>query len=323
MLKRMLSRKIFVVLASLFAFLLLYLIPDSVSDNLLTDLPQELEYVNSEVITDTIYLLDSDNYLGQTMVVTNINNDDIEKKAKELINVLIQGGEGENQIPSGFKSILPSETKIISVKYEDGLIKINFSEDLLDISKELEEKMIEAIVYTLTSIDGIDKVIIYVEDDILSKLPQTKINLPATLDRSFGINKEYDITSSKDINQVTIYYINKYNDDYYYVPVTKYVNDTRDKISIIVDELSSSYSSSTNLMSFLNSNAKLLAVEQIDNALQLEFNSYIFNDQIENQILEEVIYTISLSVADNYDVDEVIFTVDNQEIYKSVIKTIE
>ena len=68
----------------------------------------------------------------------------------------------------------------------------------------MEEKVVEAIVYTLTSINGVNKVIIYVDGNILTKLPQTKINLPSTLDRSFGINKEYDINSIKDIKQVTI-----------------------------------------------------------------------------------------------------------------------
>ena len=39
--------------------------------------------------------------------------------------------------------------------------------------------------------------------------------------------------------------------------------------------------------------------------------------------MEEVIYTICLSVGDNYDVDEVIFMVGDAEITKSVIKTLE
>ena len=43
----------------------------------------------------------------------------------------------------------------------------------------------------------------------------------------------------------------------------------------------------------------------------------------ERNILEEVLYTIELSIAENYDVKEVIFEVDNQEIYKSVLKSIE
>ena len=45
---------------------------------------------------------------------------------------------------------------------------------------------------------------------------------------------------------------------------------------------------------------------------------------IENQkILEEVVYSICLSVEDNYDVEQVAFYVGEEEIYKSVLKTIE
>ena len=187
----------------------------------------------------------------------------------------------------------------------------------------MEEKVVEAIVYTLTSINGVNKVIIYVDGNILTKLPQTKINLPSTLDRSFGINKEYDINSIKDINQVTIYYVNKNNDNYYYVPVTKYLNDDRDKIKIVIDELSGNSIYNTNLMSFLNSNAELISSEKKDDLMHLNFNEYIFSDIEEKNILEEVIYTISLSVCDNYEVKGVVFNVENEEIYKTVLKTIE
>ena len=76
-------------------------------------------------------------------------------------------------------------------------------------------------------------------------------------------------------------------------------------------------------MSYLNSNTELLATKQDMDSLFLTFNEYIFNDINEKNILEEVIYTISLSVEANYDVKEVVFQVNDQEIYKSVIKTIE
>lgn len=183
--------------------------------------------------------------------------------------------------------------------------------------------MIEAIVYTVTTIDEVKSVIIYVDGDILTKLPKTKINLPTTLDRSFGINKTNDLTSTKDFNQVTIYYVNKYNDNTYYVPVTKYLNDKRDKISIVIDELTSLKTYTGNLMSYLNSNTKLLKVQEEADFLQLTFNSYIFDDVNNKDILEEVIYTICLSINDNYDVKEVIFDYENEEIYKTVLKSIE
>ena len=124
----------------------------------------------------------------------------------------------------------------------------------MDVKEDMEEKVIEAIIYNLTSIDGVDKIMLFVDGNILTKLPKTGINLPTTLDRSYGINKEYDINSTKNITNVTVYYVNKYNGNEYYVPVTKYVNDDREKIQIIVDELTSSPIYSSNLMSYLNSN---------------------------------------------------------------------
>jgi germination protein M len=323
MLKIMLSRKIMVIISALFALLLIYMLPKEKVYTLKQNLPQDLKYVSDEQVTDVIYLLGHDDYLGQTTVATSKTNRSVESRARELIEILISDGSGENKIPNGFLSILPSDTKILSLKYDNHVLKINFSKELMDVKAEHEEKMVEAIVYTLTSITEVEKVILYLEGDILSKLPQSKVNLPATLDRSFGINKDYDITSTKDINQVTIYYLDKYNDTYYYVPVTKYVNDNREKIMIIVDELTSNYSASGNLLSFINSNTKLLSINKTDDVLELGFNDYIFNDINERDILEEVIYTITYSVKSNYDVANVVFEVNNQEIHKSTLKTIE
>lgn len=322
MLKKISIRKLIISFSALFTLFLIYLIPNNENDkNKLEDIPQELEYVNNDLITSSVFLLDSYNMLGKTEVP--VSSKDIESLAKELLEVLINGGANEDRIPNGFKSILPSDTKILSLKYDKDLIKVDFSKELLNTSKEMEEKVVEAIIYTLTSINGVNKVIIYVDGNILTKLPQTKINLPSTLDRSFGINKEYDINSIKDINQVTIYYVNKNNDNYYYVPVTKYLNDDRDKIKIVIDELSGNSIYNTNLMSFLNSNAELISSEKKDDLMHLNFNEYIFSDIEEKNILEEVIYTISLSVCDNYEVKGVVFNVENEEIYKTVLKTIE
>lgn len=316
MLKKKMIRKIIISTSALFALFLIYLIPNEE-----LDIKQSLEYIDLDVTTNNIYLLDEYSYLGKTEVV--VNSKTTEDKVKELVEVLINGGVGENKIPNGFKSILPSETKILSIKYEDNLIKIDFSKDLLNISKELEEKMIEALVYTITSVDEVEKVIIYVEGNILTKLPQTNITLPSTLDRNFGINKTYDFTNTKDINQVTIYYLNKHNDEYYYVPVTKYLNDNRDKIKIIIDELTSTNTYNTNLLSYLNSNTELLAIEEQPDILELTFNSYIFSDVDSKDILEEVVYTICLSVKDNYDVSEVVIKTKDEEILKTVLKEIK
>ncbi|MBP3920363.1 MAG: GerMN domain-containing protein [Bacilli bacterium] len=320
MLKKIYLKKILVSLSALFAIFMIYLIPNA-ENNKLNNIKEELTYIDTTVQTNNIYLLDTYNMLGLTNVM--VSGESIEEKAKELIETLINSGPNEDRIPSGFKGILPTDTKIIDLKIENKIIKINFSKELLDIPKDQEEKMIEAITYTLTSLDEIEGIIIYIEGNILNKLPQTNITLPSTLNRNYGINKEYDITTFNDITSVTTYYINKVGNEHYYVPVTKYLNDDREKIRIVVDELGSYQTYNTNLMSFLNSNTKLISVEQIEDSLNLNFNEYIYNDLDKKEILEEVLYTICLSVHDNYNVNQVVINVNNEEIYKSVLKTIE
>lgn len=303
MIKKQIIKKITISSALLFSLFLLCLIPNNKNS---IDLKQKIEYIDNKLHTEKVYLLDKNNYLAEANVV--IDNKNIEFKAKEMLNTLIKDSSSENKIPSGFKSVIPSNTEILSLEYKDNLVKVNFNSSLLDVKKEDEEKIIEAIIYTLTSIKDIKQVIIYVDGNILSKLPKSKINLPSTLDRSYGINKEYEIDSYKDITKVTMYYLNKYNDNYYYVPVTKYLNSNKDKLEIIIDELANS---NTNLISFVNSNTKLLDKKVEDKKVILTFNEYIFDN---DEILEEVKQAINLSVKDNYDIEEVILKYNDKEI---------
>ena len=257
MLKKRSIRKILASFSVLFAMVLVYLVPKDKEYSL--DIKKTVFYRDKNVILKTVYLLDQNDYVARSKIVSNKKDLEVIDKAKELLDVLIIGSKSESLVPNGFKQIIPSDTKILGIKFEDGLLKVNFSKELLDVSLDYEEKMIESIIYTLTSIDEVKKIIIYVDGDILSKLPKSNINLPSTLDRNYGVNKDFKLTKVDNYQKVTVYYINKFNDNYYYVPVTKYLNDDRDKIKIIVDELSSSYVYNTNLMSFLNNNTKLLS----------------------------------------------------------------
>lgn len=306
MLKKISIRKIVLSSLALFAMFLIYIIPEN--NNL--DVKNQLEYVNYNVDSSPIFLLDKNSYVALTSAALNDTN--IIDKAKQLIKILTIGGM-ESKLPSGFSAIIPPNTEVLSLNYENGLIKIDFSKDILDVKKENEEKMIEAIVYTLTSIESVEKIIIYVEGDILTKLPKSKINLPSTLDKSFGINKQFNLTNTKNIQDVTIYYINEVSGNYYYVPVTKYVNDTNNKIDIIINELSNNVNN--NLMSFLDENTKLVSSEIKDNNMYLNFNDKIFSD-LKNNISNEILDTVSLSVRANYDVDSVVFNVDGKKLYE-------
>ena len=264
--------------------------------------------------TAIVYLMDSNHMLGKVDVIKE--SDNVIDLTYELLDILIKDGNKESVIPSGFISILPSETKVNGVSYLDGILQVDLSGDFFDMDASLEEIALESVIYTLTSIDDVSGLILSVDGVQLERL--SNITLPNLLTKEFGINKRYDLTSLNDIKSVNEYFISKNG---YYIPVTKYVNDDREKIEIIIEDLTSSNTYMTDLISYINSNTKLKEVNIEDNKMKLTFNTYILNDF--DTILEEVVDTISYSVYDNYDVDEVIFYVDDKEICKSVLKSIE
>lgn len=323
MLKKMITKKILISTFCLFALFLLYMIP---KDTIYTlkDIKQEVNYVEQNKNLQTVFLLDKDQMLGKTEYVSDVlSSQDINKQVTDSISVLIKDGANESKVPNGFQAIIPSDTKIISSSFENGIYKINFSKELLDVKEDMEEKIVEAIVFTATSNKNVKQVIIYIDGDTLTYLPKSKTYIPATLDRSFGINKTFHISSTDHIQSVIVYFLKEYNQEEYYVPVTKYVNDQREKVKIIIDELSSSQVYDSNLMSYLDSNVKLEAATVEDDVFHLNFNQNIMSSLDDEPILEEVIYTIALSIQDNYDVSQVSFEVENQEIYKTVLKTLD
>ena len=318
MIKKMLYKKILVASSLLVVLFMLYLIPTKKEVEFAET---NLEYVYPNDL-ETVYLLDSNDYVARVLI--SASNDSIISKATSLIDALTIGGKKENVIPNGFRSIIPSGTKVNDIELEDGVLVINFSKDILDIDKKYEDKMIESLIYTLTSINGIDSIKLLVDGKELKKLPNSNKLLPTFLDKSYGINKIYEITNVGNIDSYTVYFVNSVNDNKYYIPVTKYVNDYKqDKIRIIIDELASSFTYQSNLSSFLNENTKLLNYEVIDKQIKLNFNDMIFSDITNNDILEEVVYTICLSINDSIDIDSVVFLANDREILKKNISDLK
>lgn len=319
MLKKMMLKKITITGLTLFILLLIYLMPSGKLSNNSLDIKQNLDYTYTNDL-QTIFLLDYSDYVAMSYIKGCGCTDKLEN-ASDLLQGLIIEGKKSNIIPNGFKAIIPSGTRVLNLNLNNGILTIDFSKEILEINKKYEEKMLESLIYTLTNIDGIDGIKILVEGKELKELPNSKKQLPLILNREYGINKVYNLNGTYNIDSYTVFYVNEFNDNYYYVPVTKYINnENQDKIKIIIEELTSKPIYESNLMSFLNVNTKLLDYEIKENTIKLNFNNLILSDITSNSILEEVIYTISLSVSNEVNVKEVIFMVENEEIYKKVLE---
>ena len=306
MLRTKALRKIFIATLSLFILLFVVTIGTYDDINILRT-NVEIEDISSLKV-NSIYLLNDNGLLVKGKIL--LDSDKEKDKILEIISNLTV--DYSNTLVDGLRGVIPKGTVVKEVIIGNKIVTINFSKEILEVSAENEKKMISAIVYSIIEFGNYEGVRLLVEDVNFDKLPNSLEKLPSVLDKSFGINEMFNLTSRNDINKVVVYYLENIDNNLYFVPVTKYLNDDRDKIKIIVEELSSSYIYETNLMSFLNSNIKLLEYREEDDIMYLNFNDYLFDGN--DKVLEEVIYSLAYSVFDNYDVKMVMFEVNNEKI---------
>ena len=307
MIRKKALRKIFITTMSLFIIMTIYLIPLT-EKTLETNL--EFEYI-TDLANSSIYLLDENNFLVKTKVL--LDEELLEDNIKNIISNLTVSSN--SKFPDKLNAIIPKNTKLNNITIEDDIVTLDFSKELLNINEELSTKLIESIVYSITELDSITKVNIMVESTPLETYPNSNKKIIMPLTRDIGINNEYTYNTLDNITKVVIYYGEDINNNIYYVPVTKYLNnnENKDKIDIIVEELTTSYIYEDNLRSILNENVELIDKEIIDeDLLILNFNSALFDNN--STIKEEVLYTLSYSVFSNYDVNTISFKVDNKDI---------
>lgn len=304
MIKKYIINKITVTTMCVILLLMFYLIP--VNNNYESNIKEE----DKNKYENIIYLLDEDNFVSK--VISYYDKNTLEEVIKEKLNILTYGLAGNNN----FYSLIPKNTKVNKIKIDKNNLYIDFSKEVYDVSKYLEEEMIESIVYTLSEINGIDNIYLTVNGKELS-FEDKLYEYPLT--RKIGINKEYDIDNFNDINKTTIVFSKEYNNEKYYVPVTKINNNMDDKINIIIEELKSGIYSQDNLYGYINEKVSVEDYNIKDDKITLVFNEYIFDR--EDIILDEVKNTISESIFENYDVKEVIFsTKDNKNLCNIVKK---
>lgn len=304
MIKKSSIRRICAATLTLFILLIIYFFPSND-----TVIKEHLSYITKDEMP--IFLVDNSDYVARTSIVKN-SSETIEQ-IKEIIEALTKNTKKSSYIRDGFKPIIPEGTKILDLKLEENILTINFSKELLNVVHCDEQKMIEAIIYSLTEIKDIKKIKILVEGKPLTNLPNSNKKLPEYLDKSYGINKIYNIDSIKETTKTTIYYLSKNKDYYYYVPVTKVSNEKTERVEIIIKELKSTPIYHTNLISYLAASANMTNYELLESTISLSFNNYLIANMKEEDILEEVKYSIALSIRDTYGINEVIFNIPDTE----------
>lgn len=304
MIKKSSIRRICVATLALFILLIIYFFPNND-----VSIKEHLNYIKNDEMP--IFLIDDKDYVARTSIVKSSKN--INDQIKEIIETLTINSQKSNYIRDGFKPIIPKDTKVLDLKLDSEILTINFSKEFLNVSKENEDKMIEALIYSLTEIKEIKKIKILVENNNFTTLPNSNKKLPEYLDKNYGINKIYNLDSLKETSKTTIYYLSKNKDYYYYVPVTKVSNEKLERVEIIIKELKSTPIYHTNLISYLASSTSMTNYELLESTISLSFNNYLIANLKDDAVLEEVKYSIALSLRDTYGINKVIFSIPDME----------
>lgn len=312
MLRKKALRKIFITSLSVFILTIVYLIP--YTSEKVKEVGLEVEYTTG-MYTNTIYLLNNDNFLVKSKIL--LDKKTTTEKVKQIVDTLTNNKT--NFIPAGLSSLLNKDVVLKDVKVYEDIVHLNFNKNFLNLEKDKTEKTIEALLFSITDLDGINGICIKVEDKVLEEL--NGIKLSPVLTRKFGVNKSYDIKNRDNIDKVVLYYLTKIEDNTYYVPITKYINNKEDKIEVIIKNLTSNYIYEPNLISVLNQNAKLLNYEINSDMVILNFDDSIYTK--DKEIAEEVFYTLGYSIYDNYNIKTVMYKVNGKEIEKKSIKELE
>lgn len=317
MFKKGIIRRLTISTLALIIFLITYLFPTKFDNN---EFKQTLTY--TDIKKSAIYLIDNEKLVSRVNVM--VKNNDLIEKIKEIINLLTLKSKESEYLPTHFYGVIPENTKVLNLSLENDLLKIDFSKEFLNTTEENERKMIESIVYSLTELEKVKNIIIFVEGKQLTELPFSKEKLPAVLDKNFGVNKIYEINSIKDTKKTTIYYGSKTDDVFYYVPITYVSNTNQEKVEIIIEKLKTSPLYESKLISYLNANAEITNYQIKENEIKLSFNKYLLDNLTDSNVIEEVQYTIYLSIRDTYNIETVEFEIHNEEkIVNLVINYLE
>ncbi len=285
-------KKIFNTTVTMFIILTIFTLKTTTNSNVLRTNVEIDDITN--LTTNNIYLLNKNNLLVKTKVfINNKHNKEIESIIKYLTIT-------NNKTPVGLKSYIPKDTKLLNYKLENNTLIIDLSKEFLSTANK--QLVITGLVYSLLEIKDIDNIKIQVEGKPLEGYNEV-------LNKSIGINNEFLFNSRYDINRVVIYYVDKIDNKTYFVPVTKYLNDTREKIEIIIDELKEN---NNNLISYLNDNTKLINYREEGNVLYLNFNEYLVDSN--ESVSKDIMKTIAYSVFDNYNVNVVCFETNSKRV---------
>lgn len=266
-----------------------------------------------ETVAREIYLFDADGFVvPQTIEIPKTKS-----AAMTVLEYMVKDGPVTELLPNGFQAVLPAGTEILGLNLEDdGTLIIDVSEQFKNYRAEDEVKILQAMTYTLTQFDNIERIKLWINGENQLEMPVNGTPISEGYSRQKGINVMAPVRPSLISSEpVTIYYPKKYHDEFYFVPVTEHKDVSKeDLFTVIVNSLIEGPSFELQAAQVFNEQSNLVTKPVLHNGvLQLQFNEAVLADSEKNVIADEVMQTLVTSLTAIDDIDAIDVNVENKE----------
>lgn len=259
-----------------------------------------------------LYLIDSDGMVvPQTLTLPKT-----ESLMKQSLEYLVVEGPLQELLPSGFRGVIPAGTEVeVNHLKEDKLAIANFSAEFGDYNPDDEKRIFEAITWTLTQFPEVEEVKIEIDGIELDKMPQNETPIVGNLTRADGINLDssgvVDFTNSEDL---TLYFLSSYENQSYYVPVTRRIENVDNAIASAVDELINGPAAMMTNLTGLSPEIQLLEdPELVDGEVVLNFNEAIQAAAGEEMVIPQtVLESLALTLTEQMGIEKVSIQVNGE-----------
>ncbi|MFD0713935.1 GerMN domain-containing protein [Paenibacillus sp. GCM10027626] len=248
----------------------------------------------------TLYLEDHNGMLAPVTVAAG--EGDPKQLGQKALEMMIDGSPQSGDLPEGFSALLPQGTEVrgFTVDPEQKLAIVDFTQPFSDYNVADERRIIEAVTWTLTGIEGIQKVELRLEGEKLNEMPVDGFPLEVPLTRAVGINLE--AAEGVDYSQstpVTLYFSAVTDhDESYYVPVTRLINRTNNKAVSAMEELiAGPLDLSKQLHPVITSDVTVKKISKKDDIVTVELEDAAYQEG--QQTPAEMMQAVVLSLIDN------------------------
>lgn len=235
-----------------------------------------------------VYLLDENKFLIPLSV-------DVSKKQYLVDEIYTIVSDLRDLKVEGFYSVLAEDVKINKIELENGILNIDFSKEFLNYQIDLEEKILEALTWSVMDFKEVEGLTISVDGVKLTKMPLNGLKLPSVLNKDIGINKYHDMAQDhQDSDDVVVLYQKNIGNNVYYVPVTRKVIKEESVTQTVINALDTNIALMSGLTKVdeLDRLSNRIECDDITVSVNLDQTYLVEDNMIDSRLFE--LLTISL-----------------------------